>query len=41
MDEPLTEAERKELEEFIAHLETLTEGDLQIIETKVFYYPAE
>jgi hypothetical protein len=41
MSDPLTPAECRELEEFIAHLETLTEDDLQIVETRVYTYPAD
>jgi len=39
MPDDLTPEERRELNEFIAHLETLTEDDLQIVETKVYTYP--
>lgn len=40
MPDDLTPDERRELAEFIAHLETLTEDDLQIVETKVYTFPA-
>lgn len=40
MDGPLTEAEQQELDEFIAHLESLPNGDLEIVETHVYHYPS-
>lgn len=38
-DELLTEEERIELDEFVAHLDTLTEDDFQIVESTVFTFP--
>lgn len=40
MPDDLTPEERRELDEFIAHLETLTQDDFQIVETKVYPVPA-
>lgn len=40
MNEPLTEAEQQELDEFIAHLDALPDGDLEIVETRVYHYPS-
>lgn len=39
MTNDLTAEERRELDEFIEHLETLTEDDFQIVETKVHTFP--
>lgn len=40
MDELLTEAEQQELDGFIAHLEALPYDDFEIVETRVYFYPA-
>lgn len=40
MLDDLAPEERRELEEFMEHLETLTENDFRIVETKVYTFPA-
>lgn len=40
MADDLTPQERRELDEFVAHLQSLPDGDLEIVETRVYHYPS-